>query len=93
MSETIETFEWKGQTRYKCPRKWESGAQCEYNHYDLSALRAHAAEPHTRTGKGVQREVIVSPLLDAQGKQIIRERAPEPEVPAEFEGLTFKDED
>lgn len=92
MSDTIEQFYWKGQLRFRCPKQWESGAQCEYNTYDLEALHAHIASPHSRSGKPAkQREQVVSPLVDHEGKPIVHERRAEPEVPEEFRGFKFKE--
>ena len=44
-----ETFVWKGQTRYRCGGRWESGAKCEYDTADREAIIRHATSPHTRT--------------------------------------------
>lgn len=44
----IETFIWRGQTRYRCPGHWESGAKCEYDSADYNALVMHMRSPHLR---------------------------------------------
>lgn len=77
----IETFYWKGQLRYKCPLKWESGAQCEYDTYDQNVLRAHMASPHTRTvGLKIETQTDIQ-----AGKTFTKESDPE------FESVRFMD--
>ncbi len=44
----IETFIWKGQTRYRCPLNWESGAPCSFDTHEMLALVDHMRGPHTR---------------------------------------------
>jgi hypothetical protein len=48
-SQNIEKFIWKGQTRYRCPGFWESGAKCEYDCSDMAQLIGHMRSPHLRT--------------------------------------------
>ena len=43
-----DTFIWKGQTRYRCNRRWDSGTPCEYDTHDLNDMAKHAAQPHLR---------------------------------------------
>lgn len=45
---SVETFVWKGQTRYRCPGRWESGAKCEYDCSSIEQLAAHMKTPHMR---------------------------------------------
>ena len=47
-TDQTETFIWKGQTRYKCGGRWESGAPCEFDTHDMDLLAKHRAEPHMR---------------------------------------------
>jgi hypothetical protein len=59
MSDTpveIKSFYWKGQLRYECPMKWESGAQCEFNTHDLDNMKAHIRAGHSRIG-GLKHEI------------------------------------
>lgn len=88
----IEVTYWKGQARYHCPLKWESGAACTWDTYDPQLLSAHMAQPHTRDGKakGGQAQVV-SPLLDHNGKAIVHERVQASEVTADFKGFKFKE--
>ncbi len=90
MEHGYEIFFVQGQKRYRCPELWESGARCMFDTYDLEYLKRHVAGPHTRDGKPrPKRRVEVSPILDAEGNPITREYR-EPELPAEFENVTFK---
>lgn len=51
----IETFEWKGQVRYRCPLRWEGGnAPCQYDTADLEVLKQHMRMPHTHSGEPVK---------------------------------------
>lgn len=88
----LEVTLWKGQKRYHCPKKWESGAACEYDTHDLTLMAEHMRGPHTRDGKPPQATPkFVSPILDASGKQIIREVPSQDEtVSPEFEQYRFK---
>ncbi len=90
----LEVIFWKGQKRYRCPRKWESGAECEYDTHDLTMMAEHMRGPHTRDGKPAQSlPKFISPILDASGNQIIREvKSVEPDTPVspEFEHHRFK---
>lgn len=89
MSEEFETFTWKGQKRYRCARKWESGAQCEYDTYDLNELRNHLMEPHNRAGKiPVAPAPRLSPIVDEKGGPIFSE-----EVPEEFQDVRFRSDE
>jgi len=81
-----EIFYWKGQKRYRCPLRWESGARCEYDTYNLEYMREHVAGPHTYSGKAPAVRRSVSPVLDSEGRQIVKETA----VPSEFERLHFR---
>lgn len=79
----IETFTWRGQTRYKCPLNWESGAKCQYNTAAREELVQHMAKGgHTREAH----------------KNVVENTAPsahittEPVKP-EFEKLQFADGD
>ena len=83
----FEIFFWKGQQRYRCNQKWESGTKCEFNTHELEDLLRHVRQPHTRSGKAPERKGYVSPVLGPEGEQIIREM---PEVPAEHLGASFK---
>jgi hypothetical protein len=93
MSETeygFEIFHWRGQKRYRCNQTWESGTPCEFDTYDLEAIREHAREPHTRTGKPVEPPPArVSPILDESGKHIIVGN--EKPTPPEFSDFRFKE--
>ena len=51
----IETFIWKGQTRYRCPLYWESGAKCMFDTHEVELLKAHM------TKQGHSREVASAP--------------------------------
>ena len=44
----FETFVWKGQTRYRCGGRWESGAPCEFDCADREQIIRHMASPHLR---------------------------------------------
>lgn len=80
-----ETFVFMGQRRYRCPCCWESGARCKYDTYDVEQMHEHIRQPHTRTGNPAPpRRVQVSPILDADGKPIVKEFQP-PTLPADFE--------
>lgn len=45
----FDTFVWKGQTRYRCTGKWESGVPCSFDTHDKELLIKHMATPHLRT--------------------------------------------
>lgn len=64
----FETFDWKGQTRYRCNLKWESGSDCLYDTYDLGAMREHLRGPHNRTGKRPRPAVRQSPIVSPTGE-------------------------
>lgn len=80
----IETFIWKGQTRYSCPGRWESGAKCGYNCASMEQLTAHMKSPHLRaapTGPGTPAAPVPVPAAVA-----------DTEVAApEFKGARFAD--
>lgn len=87
----IEIYYWCGQKRYRCPLKWESGAKCAYDTYDIDALREHISVPHTANGKPKESgRTVVSPIYDHNGKQIVRQEFKDREVPAELRTLKFK---
>ena len=90
MPEKIETFLWKGQLRYRCPLKWESGDPCAYDTYDQQLLREHMRNPHSRTGKtsreSPQELIVDSPILDPKGEPF-KKTVP---LPEEFRNLKFK---
>ncbi len=46
--EHIESFIWKGQTRYRCTGYWESGAKCEYDCASREQIIQHMRSPHLR---------------------------------------------
>lgn len=80
----IETFIWKGQTRYRCPGFWESGAKCEYDTGDRELMLKHIASPHLRTvptGPGTPRAVTPTTVADTEA------------TAAEFRGARFATED
>lgn len=91
MEHGFEIFTVQGQKRYRCPEKWESGARCKFDTYDLEYMRKHASSPHTRDGKPRQnrQRMETSPILDAEGKPITREYR-EPKLPEDFEYVPFK---
>ena len=78
MSDTpeFEPFIWAGQKRYRCNQLWESGGKCDFDTYDLELMQAHIREPHTRSGKHnpTSAPARVSPILDAEGKNIVVHR-------------------
>ena len=85
----MEFFYWKGQKRFSCPITWEAGERCVFDHYDPRVVAQHAAEPHTISGKAPSRKITrVSPLVDGEGKPIIKEE--EPVEPVEFKDYRFK---
>lgn len=87
----LEIFFWKGQKFYRCPKKWESGASCKFASYEKRDVIEHMSSPHTADGKppdGVVRRAV-SPVLDSEGKQIIREYKEE-RIPTEFQNARFK---
>ena len=84
----FESFTWKGQKRYRCNRKWESGTACTYDSYDLETLRAHVMEPHNYTGKdqGPRVERRSRFAQEEDGKPVEQET-----VPAELQDYKFKE--
>lgn len=50
----IATFHWRGQLRYRCPLKWESGAECEYDSHSMQDLHSHMRTPHNYSGKVIK---------------------------------------
>lgn len=86
----IPIFFWCGQKRYRCPLIWESGAACDYDTYDIDAMRDHIGQPHTASGKPRTGRATVSPLFDHEGKQIIHAPIEEREIPEQFRNLKFK---
>jgi hypothetical protein len=79
----IETFIWKGQTRYKCPENWESGAKCEYNCASMDQLVAHMKSPHLRAAP------VTTP---PQPYAVPVEAADTERAAPEFKGATFATE-
>ena len=61
--EPFETFIWKGQMRYRCGAKWESGAACQYDTQDKAALIKHMASPHLRAAPVGGSPSIAAPLV------------------------------
>ena len=86
----FEEFFFMGQRRYKCNQVWESGAPCEYDHYDLREILHHIQEPHNRSGKVSERvkRQRESQLVDSRGRNIIVTEEPAPE----FDGYKFKED-
>lgn len=88
LEDGFEIFLWKGFKYFRCSRMWESGARCEFTAHEKAEIIKHAASPHTRDGKPAERsKQVVSPLVDHEGKQIIREVP----VPAGYENAKFKE--
>lgn len=85
----LEFFLWKGQKRWKCPLKWEGGAACSFDSYDLGAMRDHMTIPHTQDGKPSER-TEVSPLFDHEGKQIVKTVFKDRPVPPDERKVKFK---
>ena len=83
----FETFHWKGQKRYRCPRAWENGAPCAFDHYDLEVVRQHAATPHNASGKAPATRRFISPIVDSRGETIVHEE------PGLFKDVKFKPEE
>jgi hypothetical protein len=90
MESEFETFMWKGQLRYRCPCSWENGVRCEFDTYELEAMRLHISQPHVSNGKRPQKPTttVTSTLVDGNGKPIVYEK-PNPK----FERASFKKED
>src|ERR1044072_3096579 len=81
----LETFVWKGKTRYKCPWRFDSGVMCEYDTYDPKLVMDHVKDTHglptARAGRG-------SRILDQHGNNFeIPDPAPE------LRGVHFKKEE
>jgi hypothetical protein len=83
-NDNIETFIWRGQTRYKCPRSWASGAKCEFNSHSLELLHKHIASPHGQLS-GVKGEFGITGTSKSDVK------VPQ-EVEPEFKDVKFADE-
>lgn len=63
----FRTFEFCGQTRFVCGRRWPQGGECTYDTYDLEILREHIATVH-KTARAV---VPPGPtLFDAGGNPV-----------------------
>lgn len=75
----VEVFHWRGQTRYRCPLFWESGAKCMYDTHSVTELRAHMT-------KGNHKRAVEVPQTEKIPETIISEP-----VATEFENLKFKD--
>ncbi len=84
MPEEFETFEWKGQTRYRCGGRWESGAPCQYDTADKEAIVKHMAMPHLREAPKAGPAVLPEPAVPASVSGT-EERA------AEFKDARFAD--
>jgi len=85
----IETYFWKGQKRWCCPKKWESGDKCGYSTHDQEQLVAHMSGPHTRSGKpALPTTPRVSAVLDSEGNPFVYPT--EPELPEEYKDYGFK---
>ena len=82
----LETFVWKGQTRYRCPWKYDNGGSCAYDTYDEKLLQDHVRDTHGQNRRP-ENAGRVSPILDASG-QNFRVADPAPEIP----GASFKKE-
>ncbi len=61
----IETFVWKGQTRYRCPHSWESGAKCQFDAGSREAIVAHMQAPHLRKLPSSQPPPVPTPVPEA----------------------------
>ena len=85
----LEFFMWKGQKRWKCPMTWESGDRCAFDTHDLDAMREHMTQPHTRDGKPAVTQVT-SPLVDHEGKPIVREVFRDRPVTPDAQKVRFK---
>jgi hypothetical protein len=81
----LRVFHFRGQLRYRCPLKWESGDDCVYDTHDLEALKEHMSAPHNRTGK-VERQTrqYQSALVTSEGKPIVYS------VPDDLKKVEFK---
>lgn len=91
---SFEMFLWKGQKRYRCSLKWESGAPCLFDTHDLEIMRTHVTKPHTADGKPKgkiqpRRSIVSEHLLDSTGSPYVYETGSD----EEFQDLTFKKED
>lgn len=93
----FEVFHWKGQTRYKCPLSWDSGAPCAFDTFELNEMYKHLQEPHNRTGMTPRKVTkLPSSLLDADGNPITYgDGSPVTNTdgsPKEFADVAFKEE-
>jgi hypothetical protein len=79
--EGIETFHWRDQLRYRCPRMWEGGVRCAYDTHDLDALHAHIRTPHNYAGKAERGMDDSLPKHETD--------APSSEVPPELKDVKF----
>lgn len=86
----FEYFFFAGQKRYLCNRTWEGGAKCKYDTYDMEEIVRHASGPHTRSGRPVPKQrQEVSPILDSEGRQIVRPHV-ERELPPDHDEAFFR---
>jgi len=74
----FDTFIWKGQTRYRCMGKWESGSPCAFDTADKDALIRHMASPHLRSVKPPEAPMPALPVITV-----------DEEVAAEFKDVHF----
>ncbi len=80
----IETFLWKGQTRYKCPRIWEGGIKCDYDTYDLDLLRKHMMTGHVdalllkieQTANQVEKDYVTPTDLEFESAKFMDDSTP-----------------
>ena len=84
----LEFYFFKNQKRYKCPTLWESGARCQFDHYDPRYVLDHSMDPHTKDGKPKPAQQVrlqrASSLVDANGKAILYD------VPDDLKNIGFK---
>lgn len=86
----IEVFYWRGQKRYRCPKKWAAGgAPCQFDTYSLDVLNRHMREVHGLPDgqKGMVRR---SAILGPKGEDVYVNEIP---LSPDVRGASFKSEE
>jgi hypothetical protein len=63
----------KPQKRYRCNRRWSTGAACAFDTYDLQTLLEHVSQPHSENVRRKPMRPAISPVLGPDGKEIMKE--------------------